>query len=137
MATTIHPSVGEGSVRKNRSRNGHEQLDSETLAVILQSLHTMRDGDFSVRLPVSWTGLAGKIADTFNDIVAANEQMARELNRVGQAVGKEGKTRERIRFQKLAGLGVPWRSRSIRWSKICCGRRPKLPEQSPPSPRET
>jgi HAMP domain-containing protein/CheY-like chemotaxis protein/signal transduction histidine kinase len=58
----------------------------------------MRDGDFSVRLPGDWTGLAGKIADTFNDIVTANQQMAKELKRVGQVVGKEGRTRERMRF---------------------------------------
>ncbi|HEY4047548.1 MAG TPA: HAMP domain-containing protein [Acidobacteriaceae bacterium] len=73
------------------------------LATILAGLQTMRDGDFSVRLPVAWTGLQGKIADTFNEIVAANQQMARELKRVGQAVGKEGKTRERTRFQQLRG----------------------------------
>src|SRR5207253_10313544 len=73
------------------------------LAQILAGLQTIRDGDFSVRLPVSWVGLEGKIADTFNDIVAANEQMSRELNRVSQAVGKEGKTRERIRFQQSRG----------------------------------
>ncbi|MBZ5653182.1 MAG: HAMP domain-containing protein, partial [Acidobacteriia bacterium] len=63
----------------------------------------MRAGDFSVRLPGSWTGLAGKIADTFNDIVAVNEQMAHELNRVGQVVGKEGKTRERTRLHESKG----------------------------------
>jgi HAMP domain-containing protein/CheY-like chemotaxis protein/signal transduction histidine kinase len=63
----------------------------------------MKDGDFSVRLPVAWTGLAGKIADNFNEIVTANEQMASELKRVGQAVGKEGKTRERIRVEHRRG----------------------------------
>jgi hypothetical protein len=62
---------------------------SDALGSILAALQTMRDGDFSVRLPVVWTGLEGKIADTFNDIISANEQMARELNRVGMAVGKE------------------------------------------------
>jgi HAMP domain-containing protein len=56
----------------------------------------MRDGDFAVRLPGTWTGVAGKVADTFNEIVAANQQMARELRRLGKTVGKEGKTRERI-----------------------------------------
>src|ERR1700712_1959923 len=76
---------------------------SQDLALILASLQTMRNGDFSVRLPVAWVGLEGKIADTFNDIAAANEQMAHELNRVGQAVGKEGKTRERARFQHSRG----------------------------------
>jgi HAMP domain-containing protein/CheY-like chemotaxis protein len=73
------------------------------LAVILAGLQTMRNGDFSVRLPGSWTGLGGKIADTFNEIVAANQQMAQELRRVGQNVGKEGKTRERIRFHQPRG----------------------------------
>jgi HAMP domain-containing protein/CheY-like chemotaxis protein/signal transduction histidine kinase len=73
-------------------------LEHADLSVILASLQTMRDGDFSVRLPGNWTGLAGKIADTFNDIVTANQQMAKELKRVGQVVGKEGRTRERMRF---------------------------------------
>jgi HAMP domain-containing protein/CheY-like chemotaxis protein/signal transduction histidine kinase len=63
----------------------------------------MKEGDFSVRLPVSWTGLPGKIADYFNEIVTANEQMASELKRVGLAVGKEGKTRERIRVEHRRG----------------------------------
>ena len=79
------------------------QPASGDLSVILASLQTMRDGDFSVRLPGSWTGLAGKIADTFNYIVAANQQMAQELKRVGQVVGKEGRTRERTRFHESRG----------------------------------
>jgi HAMP domain-containing protein/CheY-like chemotaxis protein/signal transduction histidine kinase len=87
--------------------NGHSTLVAESvspdLGVILACLQTMRAGDFSVRLPGSWTGLAGKIADTFNDIVAVNQQMAHELNRVGQVVGKEGKTRERTRFHESKG----------------------------------
>ncbi len=73
------------------------------LSAILSKLQRMRDGDFSVRLPGSWTGLSGKIADTFNDIVAANQQMAQELQRVGQVVGKQGKTRERTRFTQSRG----------------------------------
>ncbi|HTS37657.1 MAG TPA: HAMP domain-containing protein [Candidatus Solibacter sp.] len=73
------------------------------LTVILASLQTMRNGDFTVRLPGTWTGLAGKIADTFNDIVTANQHMAQELKRVGNVVGKEGKTRERTRFHESRG----------------------------------
>jgi HAMP domain-containing protein/CheY-like chemotaxis protein len=76
---------------------------ADELNVILESLQTMRNGDFSVRLPGTWTGLSGKIADTFNEIVAANQQMAQELKRVGQVVGKEGKTRERTRFHESRG----------------------------------
>src|SRR5246500_1251605 len=73
------------------------------LAAILAGLQTMRDGDFSVRLPGSWTGLGGKIADTFNEIVAANQPMAQELKRGGQGGGKEGRTRERTRFHESRG----------------------------------
>src|SRR5437588_561770 len=86
------------------SNGGHVAgAEGPSLAVILAGLQTMRDGDFSVRLPGSWTGLEGKIADTFNEIVAANEQMAQELKRVGKAVGKEGRTRERTRFHESRG----------------------------------
>jgi HAMP domain-containing protein/CheY-like chemotaxis protein len=63
----------------------------------------MRDGDFSVRLPGDWTGLEGKIADTFNEIIAANQRMSHELKRVGQVVGKEGRTRERTHFGQSKG----------------------------------
>src|SRR5215468_8538731 len=64
----------------------------------LYALRAVRLGDFSVRLPGDQTGLAGKIADTFNEFVAANERMAHQLERVGQVVGREGKTRQRVRF---------------------------------------
>ena len=67
---------------------GSADLDIRSLS----ALRKMRDGDFSVRLPNSWT-TEGKVADTFNEIVAANQQMATELKRIGQVVGKEGRTR--------------------------------------------
>ncbi|MGC1971649.1 MAG: HAMP domain-containing protein, partial [Pseudolabrys sp.] len=63
----------------------------------------MRSGDFSVRMGVEHEGLLGKIADTFNDIVASNERMAQQLERVGQVVGREGKTRHRVKFGLASG----------------------------------
>src|SRR4029077_11017049 len=65
---------------------------------LLDALEAMRVGDFSVRLPRNQMLLGGKIADPFNDIVSANERMARELELVGEVVGREGKTRKRVRF---------------------------------------
>jgi hypothetical protein len=75
----------------------HQTGDTSNILrdVILAQLQAVRDGDFSVRVPNPWGGLPFKIADTFNEIVAANRQMAKELGRVGQVVGKEGRTRER------------------------------------------
>src|SRR3984885_11594537 len=96
-----------GAATVEETGNGHSVANGgpvvADLSVILGALQTMRDGDFSVRLPGYWTGLHGKIADTFNEIVAANQQMARELTRVGQAVGKEGRTSERARFHQSRG----------------------------------
>ncbi|HUN63743.1 MAG TPA: HAMP domain-containing protein, partial [Candidatus Sulfotelmatobacter sp.] len=86
--------------KRSKRKNGDspQSDDSAELAVILQTLLRVRDGDFSVRLPVVWTGLTGRIADTFNEIVTANQQMSLELKRLGQTLGKEGKVRERVRF---------------------------------------
>ena len=64
----------------------------------LHALQAMRVGDFSVRMAGDQVGLAGKIADTFNEIVAGNERMAQQLERVGHVVGREGKTRQRVKF---------------------------------------
>jgi methyl-accepting chemotaxis protein len=75
----------------------------EELRELLRAFLAMRDGDFSVRLPGHWTGLYGKIADAVNDVVGANQTMAAQLERVGQVVGKEGKTRQRVRFARPVG----------------------------------
>ena len=83
--------------------NGPSGGDPFDLHSLLYGLQAMSSGEFSVRLPGHWTGLEGKIADTFNEIVAANQKMAQELKRVGQVVGKEGKTRERTRFDLSKG----------------------------------
>ncbi len=103
MGTYVQPPQNEEGKTSSYPVNGAELPAAEYMAAILQSLQTMKDGDFSTRLPGTWTGLPGKIADIFNEIVTANEEMARELKRVGQAVGKEGKTRERIRVERHRG----------------------------------
>src|SRR5258705_266259 len=65
---------------------------------LLHALQSMRVGDFSVRMAGDRTGIEGKIADTFNEIVSANQRMAEQLDRVGQLVGREGKARHRVKF---------------------------------------
>src|SRR5580700_1292449 len=70
---------------------------------LLHALSAMRTGDFSVRMSGDQLGIEGKIADTFNEIVSANERMAQQLERVGQVVGREGKTRQRVKFSLSNG----------------------------------
>src|SRR5678815_555316 len=85
------------------SSNGQTSLSSPDLGILVASLQAMREGNFSVRLPGNWTGLEGKIADAFNEIILANRKMAAELKRVGQVVGKEGRTKQRVRFDQSQG----------------------------------
>src|SRR5678816_1273168 len=74
--------------------NGTKEAD---LHALLSALQSVAAGDFSVRLPGHQTGLIGKIADSFNEIVGANARMAEQLEHVGQVVGREGRTRHRVK----------------------------------------
>ena len=69
----------------------------------MKTLIAFRDGDFSVRLPVDQTGLAGKISDTLNEIFKLNERMASEFSRISSAVGKEGKINHRASLGSASG----------------------------------
>ena len=73
-----------------------QQSEGRYLQSLLRALQQMRSGDFFVRMPGDSVGIDGKIADTFNEIVAANQQMAQQLELVGQVVGREGKTKKRV-----------------------------------------
>jgi len=87
------------------SNNGHALAGESGIdaRLLLAAMRAVRDGDFSARLPGDWTGLGGKIADTFNEIVGANAELATELARVGVAVGRKGGTRQRIAAGRRAG----------------------------------
>jgi HAMP domain-containing protein/CheY-like chemotaxis protein/signal transduction histidine kinase len=87
----------------SRAGDGPDDLTEAQLRDLLQSLQSMKVGDFSARLPADWTGVMGKVADAFNDIVAANQRMAAELERVGYTVGREGRTKQRVKFANRAG----------------------------------
>src|SRR5689334_5544980 len=91
--------IDPGVIASVHPQNGFDGSGSPVgMQNLLDALQAVRVGDFSVRLPGNQTGLAGKVADTFNEIVAANERMAHQLEQVGQVVGKEGKTRKRVKF---------------------------------------
>src|SRR4051812_39574061 len=65
------------------------------LKTVLRALVAFKGGDFSVRLPDDWTGVAGEVADSFNEVISTNERLALELDRVGRVVGKEGRIKQR------------------------------------------
>jgi HAMP domain-containing protein len=77
--------------------------DALDTSILLKTLIAFKDGDFSARLPVNLDGVAGKIADTLNDIFKLNERMASEFARISRAVGKEGKISQRASLGSAFG----------------------------------
>ena len=69
------------------------------LEVLLGVLSEVKAGDFTARMPVHWTGMGGKVADGFNEIIGANQALGTELERVSRVVGKEGKLSQRVSFK--------------------------------------
>ena len=70
---------------------------------LLSALQAIRAGDFSVRMTAEQAGVREKIADAFNEIAASNQRMAQQLERVGQDVGRDGRTRQRVKLGVSSG----------------------------------
>ncbi len=77
-----------------------ESLDERQL---LTTLMAVKKGDFSVRMPVDRSGVAGKIADTLNEVIDLIERMTREFERINTVVGKEGKISQRASIGEAGG----------------------------------
>src|SRR5436189_11591 len=92
------PSVAAARPR-NRAPSNSTDFDPGQL---LSALMAFKRGDFSARLPENWIGVSGKIADIFNAVIERNERMARELERIGRVVGKEGRITQRASIGAVA-----------------------------------
>ncbi len=101
MKTKPTPSLRPRAADNGSGLSG-DPLDQKQL---LAALTAFKRGDFSVRLPDDWLGVAGKIADTFNDVIGMNQRLARELDRIGQVVGKEGRISQRA---SIGDVGECW-----------------------------
>src|SRR5437868_7547350 len=80
--------------------NGSESFNSRQL---LKVLTEVKNGNFSVRMPIDEVGLNGKICDTMNDIIALNERMMFEFTKAGNIIGKQGKLTQRIEVPNAKG----------------------------------
>ncbi|HLL23902.1 MAG TPA: HAMP domain-containing protein, partial [Kofleriaceae bacterium] len=73
-----------------------ETLDPEILLAVLSLART---GDFTARMLLHWTGVAGKVADSLNELLAANHAFGTEIGRVSRVVGREGRLSQRATFR--------------------------------------
>src|SRR5688500_8212946 len=70
---------------------------------LLRILTEVKNGNFSVRMPIDQVGLSGKICDTLNEIISMNEKMMTEFTRAGNTIGKQGKLTQRIELPNAKG----------------------------------
>src|SRR5262249_1634604 len=99
-ASSNQPATEAVAVR--RGMNGEERNSFSNN--LLMAMLSFRDGDFSVRMPSDLTGVEGKIADAFNNIVMFSDRRAKETVRVSKLVGKEGKLKQRMNVPE----GIGW-----------------------------
>src|SRR5688572_22560847 len=93
---------GNGAPAGTRTPDDHTSLNGEARE-ILRALHALRRGDQHFRLPLEWTGMAGRIADAFNDVADMNARLTAEPARLSRVVGKEGKLRQRATLGPVPG----------------------------------
>ncbi|MBX3271483.1 MAG: HAMP domain-containing protein [Sandaracinaceae bacterium] len=88
-------------------RRRREPPAASTLAKreLLGALRALERGDLSVRLPDDLDGIDGQIAEVFNDLAAQAAGLGAEFANLRQVVGREGRTRQRMR---LGGVGGGW-----------------------------
>jgi HAMP domain-containing protein/signal transduction histidine kinase/CheY-like chemotaxis protein len=70
---------------------------------LLKVLTEVKNGNFTVRMPIDQVGLSGKICDTLNEIISINEKMMQEFTRAGNTIGKQGKLTQRIELPAAKG----------------------------------
>ena len=73
--------------------------------VLLKVLAQVKGGDFTARMPLEWTGVAGKVADDLNEVIIANEALETELARISRVVGRQGELSQRA---VLGGWTQSW-----------------------------
>src|SRR5262249_27178620 len=99
-------SPGSRSRNEQKPRNGRpasattewdllSQSSRDEIEHLVEVLISVKQGDFSVRLPYRREGVLGRAGELLNDIIGLNEHMANEFVRVGKIVGQEGKMTER------------------------------------------
>jgi HAMP domain-containing protein/signal transduction histidine kinase/CheY-like chemotaxis protein len=81
------------------NRIDHDSLDTHEL---LRALSEVRNGNFSVRMPIDKSGIAGKICDILNDIITLNEILVEELTVARNTIGKQGRLNHRVVLPRYA-----------------------------------
>lgn len=75
---------------------------------LLEALRAIRRGNFITRMPMNQTGVAGEVAEAFNDVAELLEESTHVIEKVSHEVGLEGRTTVRA---ILPGAPGGWANR--------------------------
>ena len=103
----LYRNLSMRSPKPTRSTRSRKTVANDTLDLdqLLRVLMSVKHGEFSARMPANKVGLAGKIADTLNDVIDLNQRLTAELDRLSTVVGKEGRIAQRA---SLGGASGAW-----------------------------
>ncbi len=83
------------AVGRIRTRDPEAAAEAQSRQ-ILAALMAFSQGDFQTRLPATWTGTDGRIAEAFNQCISNAQRITQEAARLSTTVGKEGRLTQRI-----------------------------------------
>src|SRR5579864_5407524 len=93
-----------GKLAKSASVSGFRDDSPESRSrLILAAIEAFRDGDFTVRLPTTWSQVEAQIATAFNQTIAQKQRISKEVTRLSETVGKEGRLRQRMSLPGAIG----------------------------------
>ncbi len=96
--------IGATDLNRRSHRDGSSRMQQ-----LLDAMVAFREGKFSTRLPTDWPGIEGEIAKAFNQTIDHEDGISREINRLSESVGKEGRLRQRM---SLAGATGDWATKA-------------------------
>ncbi len=97
--TTASAVASESATPAATNGGGGNPIDGKEL---LKVLTAFRRGDFNIRLGEG-SGLQGRVAETLNEIIDLCDRNAKEFERVGRFVGREGKVNVRANLGPVGG----------------------------------
>jgi HAMP domain-containing protein/CheY-like chemotaxis protein/signal transduction histidine kinase len=107
VAGKTKPDVKRPAAKNGASpgrENGVTRSDHVKRALV-NALRAVSRGDFTAKLPTSWDGIDGDIAEAFNEMVGWNGRILKEMERISTVVGYDGRLGQRSELQAPGSFG--------------------------------
>src|ERR1700678_1388581 len=95
-------SPGSNKPRRRELRPAADNFEARS-QMLLAAMLAFRDGDFSCRLPSDWVDTDGRIAEAFNQSIAHEDRISREVERLSVTVGRDGRLKHRMSLPGAIG----------------------------------